>query len=92
MEKEQGTLPFQQSAVLTVSNFLDLIFCFLIFKYDGRRLKVKNMFTASIFAYGQTSSGKTYTMGGITEYAVADICEYIDMVCSNLNILFYVIP
>lgn len=33
---------------------------------------------ASIFAYGQTSSGKTYTMSGITEYAVADIYDYIE--------------
>ena len=33
--------------------------------------------TASIFAYGQTSSGKTYTMTGITEYTVADIYDYI---------------
>uniref|UniRef100_A0A0E0KTB2 Kinesin-like protein n=1 Tax=Oryza punctata TaxID=4537 RepID=A0A0E0KTB2_ORYPU len=32
---------------------------------------------ASIFAYGQTSSGKTYTMTGITEYTVADIYDYI---------------
>ncbi|EHA8591513.1 kinesin-like protein KIN-7F [Cocos nucifera] len=32
---------------------------------------------ASIFAYGQTSSGKTYTMSGITEYTVADIYDYI---------------
>ena len=31
----------------------------------------------SIFAYGQTSSGKTYTMTGITEFAVADIFDYI---------------
>ncbi|KAF2310053.1 hypothetical protein GH714_006347 [Hevea brasiliensis] len=33
---------------------------------------------SSIFAYGQTSSGKTYTMSGVTEYAVADIYEYMD--------------
>ncbi|KVI04156.1 Kinesin, motor domain-containing protein [Cynara cardunculus var. scolymus] len=32
---------------------------------------------ASIFAYGQTSSGKTYTMTGITEYTVADIYDYM---------------
>ncbi|GFP85939.1 kinesin-like protein nack1 [Phtheirospermum japonicum] len=32
---------------------------------------------ATIFAYGQTSSGKTYTMNGVTEYAVADIYDYI---------------
>ncbi|KAK9106231.1 hypothetical protein Scep_023075 [Stephania cephalantha] len=32
---------------------------------------------ATIFAYGQTSSGKTYTMRGITEKAVNDIYEHI---------------
>ena len=41
-------------------------------------LKANNYwFAASIFAYGQTSSGKTYTMTGITEFAVADIFDYI---------------
>ncbi|CAD5325470.1 unnamed protein product [Arabidopsis thaliana] len=33
---------------------------------------------ASVFAYGQTSSGKTYTMIGITDYALADIYDYIE--------------
>ena len=33
--------------------------------------------TASVFAYGQTSSGKTYTMTGITEHTAADIYDYI---------------
>ncbi|CAN6541322.1 unnamed protein product [Malus baccata var. baccata] len=32
---------------------------------------------ATIFAYGQTSSGKTFTMRGITENAVRDIFEHI---------------
>ncbi|CAN8277003.1 unnamed protein product [Cochlearia groenlandica] len=32
---------------------------------------------SSIFAYGQTSSGKTYTMTGITEFAMNDIFCYI---------------
>ncbi|GMH17057.1 hypothetical protein Nepgr_018898 [Nepenthes gracilis] len=32
---------------------------------------------ATIFAYGQTSSGKTYTMRGITEKAVTDIYSHI---------------
>uniref|UniRef100_A0A1D1XGW3 Kinesin-like protein n=1 Tax=Anthurium amnicola TaxID=1678845 RepID=A0A1D1XGW3_9ARAE len=32
---------------------------------------------ATIFAYGQTSSGKTYTMRGITEHAVNDIYKHI---------------
>ncbi|GMI74485.1 hypothetical protein like AT2G21300 [Hibiscus trionum] len=41
-------------------------------------LSVVNGINSSIFAYGQTSSGKTYTMVGITEYAVADIFDYIN--------------
>ncbi|WJX88512.1 hypothetical protein P8452_70594 [Trifolium repens] len=41
-------------------------------------LSVLNGINSSIFAYGQTSSGKTYTMSGITEYAVADIFDYIE--------------
>lgn len=40
--------------------------------------------SASIFAYGQTSSGKTYTMNGITEYAVTDIFDYINKVIELL--------
>ncbi|KAH9605410.1 hypothetical protein KSS87_012314, partial [Heliosperma pusillum] len=32
---------------------------------------------ATIFAYGQTSSGKTYTMRGITELAIDDIYEHM---------------
>lgn len=39
---------------------------------------------ASVFAYGQTSSGKTFTMTGITEYAIADIYDYIQKVNSLL--------
>ncbi|KAG5064980.1 hypothetical protein AAZX31_04G007800 [Glycine max] len=41
-------------------------------------LSVVGGINSSIFAYGQTSSGKTYTMIGITEYAVADIFDYIN--------------
>ncbi|KAG2408779.1 Kinesin-like protein [Vigna angularis] len=41
-------------------------------------LSVLGGINSSIFAYGQTSSGKTYTMSGITEYAVADIFNYIE--------------
>ncbi|CAL0304261.1 unnamed protein product [Lupinus luteus] len=41
-------------------------------------LSVLNGINSTIFAYGQTSSGKTYTMIGITEYAVADIFDYIN--------------
>jgi len=39
---------------------------------------------ASVFAYGQTSSGKTYTMSGITEYSMADIYSYIEKVTSHI--------
>uniref|UniRef100_A0A2P2M5P0 Kinesin-like protein n=4 Tax=Rhizophora mucronata TaxID=61149 RepID=A0A2P2M5P0_RHIMU len=41
-------------------------------------LSVVSGINSIIFAYGQTSSGKTYTMLGITEYTVADIFDYID--------------
>ncbi|KAJ4783826.1 ATP binding microtubule motor family protein [Rhynchospora pubera] len=40
-------------------------------------LSVVRGINSSIFAYGQTSSGKTYTMTGITEFSVADIYNYI---------------
>uniref|UniRef100_A0ACD5WC02 Uncharacterized protein n=1 Tax=Avena sativa TaxID=4498 RepID=A0ACD5WC02_AVESA len=33
---------------------------------------------ATIFAYGQTSSGKTYTMRGVTECAVSDIYRHME--------------
>uniref|UniRef100_A0A453CJ91 Kinesin-like protein n=2 Tax=Aegilops tauschii subsp. strangulata TaxID=200361 RepID=A0A453CJ91_AEGTS len=40
-------------------------------------LSVVSGINSSIFAYGQTSSGKTYTMTGITECTVSDIYAYI---------------
>lgn len=43
----------------------------------GLALSVVNGINSSIFAYGQTSSGKTYTMNGITELTVADIFDYV---------------
>ncbi|XP_023545785.1 kinesin-like protein KIN-7G [Cucurbita pepo subsp. pepo] len=41
-------------------------------------LSVVNGINSTIFAYGQTSSGKTYTMNGVTEYSVTDIYDYIE--------------
>ncbi|KAL4555438.1 hypothetical protein LXL04_038057 [Taraxacum kok-saghyz] len=41
-------------------------------------LSVLNGINSSVFAYGQTSNGKTYTMYGITELAIADIYDYIN--------------
>lgn len=41
---------------------------------------------ATIFAYGQTSSGKTYTMRGITEKAVNDI--YMHIINVSLLMMF----
>ncbi|KAG5530263.1 hypothetical protein RHGRI_030584 [Rhododendron griersonianum] len=40
-------------------------------------LSVVSGINSTIFAYGQTSSGKTFTMTGITEHTLADIYEYI---------------
>ncbi|CAN1190541.1 Kinesin-like protein KIN-7G [Linum perenne] len=48
---------------------------------DGAKsvaLSVVSGINSSVFAYGQTSSGKTYTMQGITHYTVADIYEYVE--------------
>ncbi|CAH2075880.1 unnamed protein product [Thlaspi arvense] len=47
---------------------------------DGTKeiaLSVVKGINCSVFAYGQTSSGKTYTMTAITQFAVADIFDYI---------------
>jgi hypothetical protein len=41
----------------------------------------------SASAYGQTSSGKTYTMNGITEYTAADIYDYIAKVTKESFLL-----
>ncbi|XP_024972013.1 kinesin-like protein KIN-7H [Cynara cardunculus var. scolymus] len=41
-------------------------------------LSALNGINSSIFAYGQTSSGKTYTMSGITQYALSDIFDQIN--------------
>ncbi|KAL6583228.1 hypothetical protein OROMI_005306 [Orobanche minor] len=40
-------------------------------------ISVVHGMNSSVFAYGQTSSGKTYTMTGITEYAISDVYEHI---------------
>ncbi|CAL9071341.1 unnamed protein product [Musa textilis] len=40
-------------------------------------LSVISGINASIFAYGQTSSGKTYTMAGVTEYTMEDVYDHI---------------
>ncbi|KAJ0239663.1 Kinesin-like protein KIN-7I [Hirschfeldia incana] len=48
---------------------------------DGAKevaLCVLSGINSSIFAYGQTSSGKTYTMTGITGFAINDIFLYIE--------------
>ncbi|KAH9609838.1 hypothetical protein KSS87_021720 [Heliosperma pusillum] len=41
-------------------------------------LSVLNGINSSVFAYGQTSSGKTFTMSGITHCAVSDIYDYVE--------------
>ncbi|CAN6463708.1 unnamed protein product [Victoria cruziana] len=40
-------------------------------------LSVVRGINSTVFAYGQTSSGKTFTMSGITEYSIADIYDYV---------------
>uniref|UniRef100_A0A5B7ANT8 Kinesin-like protein n=1 Tax=Davidia involucrata TaxID=16924 RepID=A0A5B7ANT8_DAVIN len=52
-------------------------------------LSVVSGINSSIFAYGQTSSGKTYTMTGITEYTIADVYDYIQKHTEREFILKY---
>jgi centromeric protein E len=47
---------------------------------------------ASVFAYGQTSSGKTYTMVGITEQSMSDIYDYIDKVIFVFGLMPCCVP
>ncbi|OWM84067.1 hypothetical protein CDL15_Pgr009314 [Punica granatum] len=50
----------------------------IIYKNPNQERSAATYVFATIFAYGQTSSGKTYTMRGITENAVKDIYKHIE--------------
>ncbi|XWS50758.1 hypothetical protein CRYUN_Cryun12cG0115100 [Craigia yunnanensis] len=75
--------PSQERTAQLSSFTFDKVFgpsCLTETVYEG----VKNVslsalmgINATIFAYGQTSSGKTFTMRGITEKAVNDIYQHI---------------
>ncbi|XP_010279346.1 PREDICTED: kinesin-like protein NACK1 [Nelumbo nucifera] len=75
--------PSQERSITSASYTFDKVFGPVSLTeavYEG----VKNValsalmgINATIFAYGQTSSGKTYTMRGITEKAVKDIYNHI---------------
>ncbi|KAM3355766.1 hypothetical protein P3S68_022479 [Capsicum galapagoense] len=47
-------------------------------------LSVVSGIYSTIFAYGQTSSGNTYTMNGITEFTVTDIYVYMQKTIESL--------
>ena len=67
-----------------------LLFSLPLFLFHELCLNTINIciiLSASVFAYGQTSSGKTYTMSGITEYTVADIYDYIEKVIKTLGLI-----
>lgn len=84
MRNQQRRSPFQLSMGSTVSmGNRSNLFPFQIVQCE---LVFINFGSASIFAYGQTSSGKTYTMSGITEYSIADIYDYIQKVLNCLKI------
>ena len=66
--------------------YLDYFLNFFFFELNNHSI---SCIAATIFAYGQTSSGKTYTMRGITEKAVHDIYKHIlNVSFSNLILLF----
>nr|XP_016449366.1 PREDICTED: kinesin-like protein NACK1 isoform X2 [Nicotiana tabacum] len=75
---------FQERSGLPTAYTFDKVFrgdCTTREVYEGGTkdiaLSVVRGINSTIFAYGQTSSGKTYTMNGITEYTVADIYDYM---------------
>lgn len=65
----------RESIVTTNINLTNDLICSCLNEFG-----LTHFFAASIFAYGQTSSGKTYTMSGITEFAMNDIFCYIQKV------------
>lgn len=82
MRQEPRKLLFRLSVVLIVSIniFFYVLFLLLELHLDLIDKYSTKYFPASIFAYGQTSSGKTFTMSGITEYTMADIYDHIERV------------
>ncbi|KAA8531957.1 hypothetical protein F0562_006901 [Nyssa sinensis] len=79
-----GNLPVPEKSLYPTSYTFDRVFrwdCSTRQVYEAGAkevaLSVVGGINSSIFAYGQTSSGKTYTMTGITEYTIADIYDYI---------------
>ena len=103
MRREPRKLHFQLSVVSIVSSFLSLFHTLTrarahhtytqthtqtVTRTHTRNLTLRSYTcAATVFAYGQTSSGKTHTMTGITEYTVADIYDYIKRVryCPHLK-------
>ncbi|KAE8736489.1 Kinesin-like protein NACK2 [Hibiscus syriacus] len=75
--------PSQERSAQPSSFTFDKVFgpsCINEMVYEGVKnvaLSALGGINATIFAYGQTSSGKTYTMRGITEKAVNDIYQHI---------------
>ncbi|OVA13840.1 Kinesin [Macleaya cordata] len=76
--------PPQERSVVPTSYTFDKVFGPASLTKNVYEEGVKNValsalmgINATIFAYGQTSSGKTYTMRGITENAVNDIYKHI---------------
>lgn len=88
MKKEPEQLFFRLSPASTVSTLSLCIVDFFLFK----ALMImfgKPSLVASVFAYGQTSSGKTFTMSGITEYTMEDIFAYTQKVRKKLFIIYF---
>ncbi|XWS37633.1 hypothetical protein CRYUN_Cryun19dG0061500 [Craigia yunnanensis] len=75
--------PSQERTAQPSSFTFDKVFgpsCLTETVYEGVKnvaLSALGGINATIFAYGQTSSGKTFTMRGITEKAVNDIYQHI---------------
>ncbi|CAL5438342.1 unnamed protein product [Camellia sinensis] len=70
----------QEQSMFPTAHTFDGVFsgdCLTRQVYEQGTKEIALSVGSGIFAYGQTSSGKTYTMIGITEYTVAGIYDYI---------------
>lgn len=78
MKMEPRRLLFVSSreSIVATNNLTNDLICSCLNEFSLTNL----VLAASIFAYGQTSSGKTYTMSGITKFAMNDIFCYIQKV------------
>lgn len=89
---KEGAKEVALSVVGGINCEYQLVFLFLHISPSFLEFQLVNCWicvAASVFAYGQTSSGKTFTMTGITEYTIADIFDHIHKVIHDQDLIHH---